>query len=239
MGSSNWRRATCARPSDHVTSTGRGTVHRPFRFCACQVRRPTPSPSSSRPTPHIGKPSSDSTRPPSAKNASTPAPDTEISSGSTCQGVSASRTTSGGAGGDAAALTPMGRATASTAWRPASQKRGASPGIGRRIRCSPCGSTGSGRRNLDRLEQRLLWQGAISSYRHRPGGGGARNDHSAECSATAPARSSAYTGSVSGLSPCQTWKASAACSTSMPRPSSAVSHPTDRAQLRKAMAASP
>ena len=52
-------------------------------------------------------------------------------------------------------------------------------------------------------------------------------------------RSCAYTGSLSGRTPCQCSNASAACSTSMPSPSTASWQPAARAQARNGMAASP
>ena len=66
-----------------------------------------------------------------------------------------------------------------------------------------------------------------------------RQHQQAQRALHAPLRSCASTAAVSGRKPCQRWKASAACSTSMPRPSRRWPACWPAAQARKGSAAAP
>jgi hypothetical protein len=67
----------------------------------------------------------------------------------------------------------------------------------------------------------------------------ALRNQSAVCSAADLARNATCTGSVSGRCPCQSSKATAACSISIPSPSKTCAAPPLRAHARNATAASP
>lgn len=94
---------------------------------------------------------------------------------------------------------------------------------------------GNRRGNRRRDATRAAGTAAIHGLPPVPG----RRAQSAVCIAGARARRAACTGCVSGRRPCQRSKADAACSISMPRPSTACSAPPVRAHARKPAAASP